>query len=287
MRYSSRTFHSTPSGSSPGSLSFRTIPPVNLRFRSIRPLRWLAAAVVFGAAACADQPTAVPDFQAPRSPSRPSTVATITCSASIQARSVECAAPSNGDLTVFGGQNVHVKLTSSNVSAANGMFEFDVTVQNLLNEAIGTPDGVTPDPAGTMVFFMADPATVGGNGLVSVDNEDGTSAFTAGNQVYFTYPGILSSNQVSEAKRWRLAYGPGVTNFSFTLKVASEVQPLLVINEVMVNPLNRTPPIPALTPTANGSRCTTRGTFPVQMEGMLIADSAASGRGRTTASPRR
>jgi hypothetical protein len=56
---------------------------------------------------------------------------------------------------VLSGQDVNVRLTSSNVSydAGTEVFQFDVTVQNLLNEALGSINGVTPAPGGIKIFF--------------------------------------------------------------------------------------------------------------------------------------
>ncbi|HZH04759.1 MAG TPA: hypothetical protein VEY30_13315, partial [Myxococcaceae bacterium] len=161
---------------------------MNLRFRPIRrDGRVIACAAVLAAAACADQPAGVAELGTGLLPDRPTAVTTVACQASIASKVVSCGAPADADQRVYGGQNVYVKVTSSNVQvdAGVGIFSFDVTVQNLLNEAIGTPDGVIVDPDGISVFFSRGPVTTSGIGEVSVSNHDGNGFFTAGNQPYF------------------------------------------------------------------------------------------------------
>jgi hypothetical protein len=177
----------------------------------------------------------------------------------------------------FGGQNVLSRLTSSNVSY-NGdteIFQFDVTVQNLMNEAIGTPDGVVADPEGIQVFFARDIKTTSGSGTVTVDNADGTGTFSTGtNLPYFQYNQILVKDAVSSAKTWRLNVPGTVTSFSFKVYLSTDVQYLLVINEVMANPNG-------LVSTENPLEwfeVYNAGTLPVEMQDLVIADSAASGR---------
>ena len=68
-----------------------------------------------------------------------------------------------GDL-IIGGQNVNVKLTSSNVAynSGTGRFTFDVTVQNLIPQPLGTTDGTTLAPGGVSVFFTSGPTVTDG-----------------------------------------------------------------------------------------------------------------------------
>jgi hypothetical protein len=153
------------------------------------------------------------------------------------------------------------------------IFQFDVTVQNLMKEALGTPDGTVADPEGIQVFFSAGPTVTGGTGTATVANADGTGTFTNTNQPYFAYHQILTKDQVTSAKTWQLNMPATATNFTFTLFVESEIQPLLVINEVLSNP-------GGTITDANGEwfEVYNAGSRRVKMQGMVIADSAASGR---------
>lgn len=230
----------------------------------------LALAAGLGSAACDDLPVAAP------APDR-SAVVELRCDASVQSLRVTCASPSpdlgaRTDQT-FGGQGYYVQLTSTNVNYAGGIFSFDVTVQNLLNEAIGTPDGVTPHTNGIRIFFHSGPTATSGAGEVTVANADGTATFTAANQPYFQYNEVLDKDEVSGVKTWQLNVPGTVETFSFRVQVNTEVQPLLVINELLANP-------GGLITDASGEwfEIYNAGTRPVDLQNMVIADSAASGR---------
>jgi hypothetical protein len=198
------------------------------------------------------------------------------CTAST-AGTVSCAPARelNGRATILGKQGTYVKLTSSNVSynAGTEIFSFDVTVQNLLNESIGTPDGVVADPDGVRVFFNSGPSATGGTGEVSVANADGTDAFTGTNQPYFAYHEILATSQVSQPHTWQLSMPATVTTFAFTLFVETDVQYKLVINELMTNPKN-----PLAEASGEWVELYNAGTLKVDLHNLVIADSAASGR---------
>ena len=182
-----------------------------------------------------------------------------------------------GSGVLIGGQNSNVKLTSSNVSYDSGteIFQFDVTVQNLMNEAIGTPDGTVADPDGIQVFFNSGPTPTSGTGEITVANADGTGTFSHTNQPYFAYHQILAKNAVSSAKTWQLQMPPTVGSFTFTLYVETDVQYLLVINELMANPanFNSNPDV-----TGEWVELYNAGTRSVNLQNLVIADSAASGR---------
>jgi hypothetical protein len=176
---------------------------------------------------------------------------------------------------LIGGQNSNLKLTSSNVSYNSGteIFQFDVTVQNLMNEAIGTPDGTVADPDGIEVFFSSGPNVTNGTGTVTVSNADGTGTFTAASQPYFAYHQILAHNAVSSAKTWQMQVTGSVSTFNFIVYVETDVQYLLVINEVLSNP-------GGTISDANGEwfELYNAGTRPVNLHNLVITDSAASGR---------
>lgn len=157
-------------------------------------------------------------------------VLSVSCSAAVRSGSITCAAPDapresrqgGPRMLVVGGQGINVKLTSTNVTydPVTGIFSADVTVQNLLPEALGTGDWITLD--GVRVFFHGGPNTTSGTGSVQVNNPDGMDAFTGSIQPYFQYSDVLPPNGVSAPKRWEWKVDPGVTNFAFTLLVDAD-----------------------------------------------------------------
>jgi hypothetical protein len=233
----------------------------------------LAAAAL---SACSDQqpvaprdPSAVPLAQAIQAFECTGTTAgTMSCgllrAGSGQARGI-----------ITGGQNSNLKLTSSNVSynSGTGIYQFDVTVQNLMNEAIGTPDGTVADPDGIQVFFHLGPTVTNGTGSIAVANADSTGTFTGTNQPYFAYHQILAKDAVSSARTWQLQITGEVNTFSFVVFVETDIQYLLVINELLANP-------GGTISDASGEwiELYNAGTRPVNLQGLVIADSAASGR---------
>ena len=184
---------------------------------------------------------------------------------------------------IIGGQNVFVTLTSSNVQydAATSEFtfdvdlalaRFDVTIRNLLSEAIGTADGLAPDARGIRTFFHREPTATAGSGAISVANADGMDTFTAADQPFFRYAEMLGSGEVSGDRTWVLSVPATVETFSFTVLLDAEVEYRLVINEVMTNPEG------TLDNYSEWFELYNAGSLPVNMEGLLVADSAASGR---------
>lgn len=86
--------------------------------------------------------------------------ASLICRADVTAQRVTCGepAPTSGasrDLITVGGQNLYVKLTSSGLvyNGGTGSFVFNVTVQNLIAQAMGTTNGTSGDGVGVNVFF--------------------------------------------------------------------------------------------------------------------------------------
>lgn len=231
----------------------------------------LSAILVAALGACSDQPAAS------RATVLPDGLQAFECRATVGAApSMSCGplAPATGGArgTLIGGQNSYITLTSSDMSydAGLGIFSFNATVQNLMNEAIGTPDGVTPAAAGIMVFFLEDPS--GNGGQVSVANQNGNDFFTAANQPYHTYFEILDKDEVSSAKQWMFSVPNGVSSFTFRVLISTEVQYKLVINELMANPSPQTDPPGEWIELYNA------GSLPVDLQNLVIADSAGSGR---------
>lgn len=225
-------------------------------------------------AACSELITTEPSIHHARNDRQP---VMFQCTASRAALSVSCDSPSTlGDVRadIIGGQNVMIRLTSSNVSydAGTQIFQFDLTVQNLLNETVGTPGGSIPDPEGIRVFFHTLPTVTSGTGSVSVANPDGIDAFTGAGQPYYTYSEILDKDEVSSPKTWQLSMPLSVNSFTFSLLLDMDWEPKLVINEVMANP-NGT-----LDTDSEWFELYNAGSKPVDLENLVIADSAASGR---------
>jgi hypothetical protein len=193
------------------------------------------SALVVALSACGERGTPVTPNPPVPVPSDPLLLASLTCQGSASARTVRCdpsGLPQGArGYIIVGGQGTYVQLTSSNVSYNSGthVFAFDLTVQNLIPQPMGTTDGTTPDGSGVRVIFHSGPNVTSGSGSVSVANASGTGTFTAANQPYFAYTGselggdgILSQNETSAAKNWQLNADPGIT-FSFQLYVVAEV----------------------------------------------------------------
>ncbi|MBB4637287.1 lamin tail domain-containing protein [Longimicrobium terrae] len=244
--------------------------------------RLLAAGVLLSAAACGDQqPVAVQGTA--RSDVPKTALQAFDCTANIRSAVVNCApaAPAGGgSRAIIGGQNDYLKLTSSNTGydAGTQIFSFDVTVQNLLNEALGTANGVAVDPGGIRAFFHTGPTVTSGTGSASVANADGVASITGEDQPYFTYNEILQKDEVSQSHTWQLNVPTTASTVSFKIYIETTVQYLLVINEVMVNPLNPDPNGPGVDTDREWFEVYNAGRLPVQMQGLLIADSAGSGR---------
>ncbi|HEX6371864.1 MAG TPA: lamin tail domain-containing protein [Longimicrobium sp.] len=243
--------------------------------RAARLGRLALPAILVAAAvgACADQPVASREAPLPEN-----ALQAFDCRVTVTGSgSVSCApvVPGTGEAsaTMIGGQNTYLTLTSTNLAydAGQDVYSFDVTVQNLMNEAIGTPDGVTLAAEGIMVFFLEEPS--GNGGEVDVMNQSGNSFFTAANQAYYTYSEILDKNEVSAPKTWQFSVPDGVSSFSFRVLVATEVDYDLVINELLANP-------GGVITDASGEwlEIYNAGSMAVDLQNLVIADSAASGR---------
>ena len=233
----------------------------------------LMTVAAVGLAACIDtSPTAPVIVAAPKTVRM-----SVPCEGSVASRTVTCSTMASGvSANIIGGQNVYLKVTTSNVSYDPGTstFAFDLSLQNLLNEDIGTLGDGVADPEGIMVFFQGGPTVTGGSGIISVSNGDGTATITSPDQPYFIYNEILSKDEVSSTKRWELAMPSTVTSFSFILLVDTEVAPKLVINEVYVNAVGT----PSPEYDWEWFELYNAGSLPVELQNLVIADSAASGR---------
>ncbi|HEU4884597.1 MAG TPA: Ig-like domain-containing protein [Longimicrobium sp.] len=123
------------------------------------------------------------------------------------------------------GEYVFLEATNHTFTGGDNVFSIDVTVQNLLPQALGTTDGTTLDPAAVRVFFYLEPEASDGSGRsVSVINHTGTAFFTTAGQKYFQYDEVLSTNETSAALPWEFSVDPLLESFHFQLFVAAAVQ---------------------------------------------------------------
>lgn len=182
--------------------------------------RALALAALVLAAACTDgTPTDAPA----RLPEGPQVQTQIACTVAVADGTVRCGDPAaEGGAAhdvIVGGQGTFVRLSSANprYDPATAQFSVDVTVQNLLSQAMGTPDGTTV--SGVRVFFNEMPAATVGAGEVTVQNADGEGSFTGVGQPYHAYPQIVQPRGASTAKTWRFGVPSTVERFRFTVYV--------------------------------------------------------------------
>jgi hypothetical protein len=191
-----------------------------------------AAGAVLLVAACTDRSD--PVSPGPRPPTGPGSGPTITiqavqCSANRQAGTINCGLPASANglpsYIIVGGQGVLVQLTTSNVNynSGTGQFTFDMTLQNLIEQPIGTIDGTSADPAGSRIFLQTGPTVTSGTGIASV-LPDGFDTFTAAGQPYYAYVDVLSDNETSAARTWTFIMPPTVLTFEFTLFVSAPVE---------------------------------------------------------------
>ncbi|HEX8694839.1 MAG TPA: IPT/TIG domain-containing protein [Longimicrobium sp.] len=219
------------------------------------------------AAACSDRAT-LPEIKVPEG-----SLAVLECRASVAGASLECGDPSQAggarlDRQTVGQQGKYVRLVSSRVSYADGVFSFDVTVQNLANLPMGTGDGSTRHDDGVRVLFSSGPTVTAGNGTITVLNASGTDAFTASEQPYFQYggrvggvdqdelgpDGVLAPGEVSAARTWRLGMPAGVEAFSFLVFVSTETPPGTLSSAApQVTGVSPLPLVPGRTATLTGT----------------------------------
>jgi hypothetical protein len=191
----------------------------------------LAAALALAAAACTDRANPLAPAPGPGggTPGTPVTIQSLACTASRAELYVRCAPVTpEGDVRgaiIVGNQGVFVQVTSSNVAynAGTGQFTFNVTLQNLIEQKMGTTDGTTLDPSGIRVFFHSGPNVTSGTGVASV-LPDGFATFTAAGQPFYQYNQVLASGVTSTARGWTLIMPPTVLTFSFLLYVAAPVE---------------------------------------------------------------
>ena len=193
----------------------------------------LAAALALAAAACTDRENPLapePGPGGPGTPGTPITIQALECTGSRSTLTVHCSplqpsrSGASGDIIV-GSQGELVQVTTSGVAynAGTGQFTFNTTLQNLIEQPMGTTDGTTLDPNGIRIFFHSGPTVLTGTGVASV-LPDGFGTFTAAGQPYYQYNQVLASGVTSAAKAWTLIMPPTVLTFSFLLYVSAPVE---------------------------------------------------------------
>jgi hypothetical protein len=191
----------------------------------IAPWRKPALAAVLLLAACTDNPLGVKPGPVPPTPK---TLSAVECSVDVKAGTMQChegpvpGAPVNLNVIV-GGQNHFVKLSSfgTEYDAGARVLSTYVVVENLLEQAIGTPDGSTI--TGVDVFFSSGPTATAGDGTVYMVNPTGNDGeFTAPGQTYYRWNQILKPYELSDPMRWQFGLTGTVTAFTFKVYVSAE-----------------------------------------------------------------
>jgi len=205
-----------------------------------RPRRALAALALVFVSACVDRnPVAPIDVPEPRP--ELTIVAQIRCTVEVRSGAMSCTpvpippAPAGARYQIVGGQDSLVKMASYGTAWDNGtqILSSNVTVQNLMQYAMGTTDGTTVSNGGVKVFFIDDPVALGG-GSVTVTG-DGTDAFTNADQEYYAYNQVVQPFQISNARVWQFQISGTVTSFSFQVAVSADLQGSLAPGSQLLN----------------------------------------------------
>lgn len=154
----------------------------------------------------------------------------LACQVDVRGGGITCTGEDEGlgdgaQGAIIGGQGIYVELSSTNVGydAGSEVFSADVAIRNMVNQVIGTSDGVTIHPDGIRIFFVSDPSTDQGSGSVSVRNADGTGSFSGSGQPYFQYSQALAPGRTSLPRTWEWNVPSTVEKFSFNVGVSAEL----------------------------------------------------------------
>lgn len=199
--------------------------------------RALFLAGLFVAVSCSDAGNPIgPEGPGPVVPQPEDVLATLTCRVSVGSPEMVCAAPTPGvgaasGLIVGGVNGDYVRLTKIGHNVDADSMWFDVTLQNLIHQTMGTLDGVAPHADGVRIFFSVEPWMTAPGSVDVVP--DGTHLFTAAGQPYYQYAGMLVDSAVSAPTTWKFKRkdtsddpAPFVNgqNFEFTVRVAAAVK---------------------------------------------------------------
>jgi hypothetical protein len=126
---------------------------------------------------------------------------------------------------VIGGQNVYVTIGFSNFAynSATNLFSLNVTVQNLMAQPLGTTDGVTAATQGTRIFVVGGPSVTSGSGTITIPSDSGTATFTAPNQIYWQYDGILKPDSISKPSNWKFVLPSQTSGIQFVVEVSAPI----------------------------------------------------------------
>ncbi|HEX6039526.1 Ig-like domain-containing protein [Longimicrobium sp.] len=154
-------------------------------------------------------------------------VQALDCVVPLDGAEMRCDSPAPGlggaRGAILGGQNNLVVLSSAGLQTLGDTLQLDVTVRNLMDQALGTRDGETL-AGGVRVFFAADPVSQPGGIPGEVANASGMGWFTGNAQPYFEYAQVLRPDSVTPPIRWQLVYAPGASSVSFRVYVQAPVQ---------------------------------------------------------------
>ena len=164
----------------------------------------VAAAFLIAAVGCTDAapPTAIPDPDTPKGGQggTPQNLVAVTCNVDVASERVSCGEPEIPENlsanVIVGGQGQFVRLIPGSSSWDAGTFTTNMSVQNLIPQALGTTDGVTLDPTGVQVFLQGPPTVTSGSGTITPVG-DGVSIFTASDQTYWQYNSVLETGETS------------------------------------------------------------------------------------------
>ena len=194
-----------------------------MRFSLSRtPRRGAALLLPLLAVACTDNTLLPPTPEATPA----DVLAALQCTVDVAAVAMTCTnvEPGTGSdvaaTRIFGTQDRNIKLTNVGGSFDGGtnIFEINVTVQNLTQQALGTTDWTTLAPNGIRVFFPSDPV-VTSSGTVTIANATGQAFITAPAQDYFQYNEVLQVNEISASQPWQFQVTSSATTFTFTVLI--------------------------------------------------------------------
>lgn len=203
------------------------------------------------AVSCSDSGNPIaPDERTPKLPPE-GALHTLECTVAIAAQTLSCREPQpstgaalGSGTVMLGGQNVYVRLAASTFGVASDTIGFDVTVENLIGQALGTQNGVDVAPldsGAVRVFFYGNLQSRNGLGedigVSEVGNESGTATFLEPGTPYFDYHEMIAPGAVSAPRRWELTFVPGAASVTFKVFVWARIQhPLGWIDVTPENP---------------------------------------------------